>query len=77
MTCWLTKIIFINRYVKLQREGSTAKLHKKPEEIHELVNKDEMQYDYAIPTTITVTRNTYVSMQENPAYNINKTKTTI
>ena len=38
--------------MKLQREGSAAKLHERPEEIHELVNKDEMQYmtmSYRLP----------------------------
>ena len=41
--------------MKLQRGGSAAKLHKRPEEIRELINKDEMQYDYVIPTTISIT----------------------
>ena len=62
-----------------QREESSIKVNedviklpKKSEVIYEAVDTDEMQY--AKPTAVSATQNTAISMQENPAYRINKPK---
>ena len=62
-----------------QREGSgikanaaVTKLPKKSEVIYEAVDTDEMEY--AKPTAISATQSTAISIQENPAYRINKPK---
>ena len=70
--------MYIKRYVISQREGgsikdeSVTKLPKKSEVIYETVDADETQYDK--PSAISATQNTAISMQENPAYRINKPK---
>ena len=62
-----------------QREESNIKVNedviklpKKLEEIYETVDTDETQY--AKPTPISATQSTAISLQENPAYRINKSK---
>ena len=72
-------LIFTNRYVISQREGSSikvkaavTKLPKKSEVIYEAVDTDETEY--AKPTAVSATQSTAISMQENPAYRVNKPK---
>ena len=62
-----------------QREGSSIKVNEsvtklpnQPEVIYETVDTNEMQCDK--PTAISATQSTAISMQENPAYRINKPK---
>ena len=52
--------------------AAVTKLPKKSEVIYETVDADETQYDK--PTAISATQSTAISMQENPAYRINKPK---
>ena len=80
---WLSyRCIFVNRYA-VSRRGrsneppniSTTRLRKKSEGvIYESVDQDEIQY--AKPDVIVAPQTTAISMQENPAYEINKAKTT-
>ena len=79
----LTLHIFVNRYKVSQREGtinepvniSATRLHKKfGEAVYECFDSDETQHDK--PVAISTTPSTANSMQENPAYEINKTRTT-
>lgn len=75
----------MNRYLVSQTERSntesenigTTRFHKKfGDAVYESVDTDhdETQYDQLI--NVNTTQNTAISMQENPAYEMNKTKTT-
>ena len=59
--------------VKVNESVTATKLCKKSEEvIYEPIDGDEMEY----VNVISATQNTAVSIQENPAYELYKTKTT-
>ena len=79
----LTLHIFVNRYKVSQRERiinepvniSATRLHKKfGKAVYESVDTDETQHDKLV--AVSTSLNTAISMQENPAYEINKTRTT-
>ena len=59
-------LIFVNRYVKLQRESGTIKSRNKSEAIHETVGTYETHN--AEPNVYSRTPNTATNTQENPAY---------